>query len=268
MAIGKDGAKSGDSGRTRGGDDADADLAPSEDTGSEGESFVEDESASPPPTLSTDEIHGLARRIEALLFVSARPLNVRRIAELLGLRSVVPIRQAAQVIRLWNEGRAFELRETAGGYQILTRPEYEADVTKLSRIRRAHKLTQGALETLAVIAYKQPITRAELDSIRGAASDHHLRNLGERGLIRVAGRQRDERTVGAGAAMYGTTTAFLDEFGLSGLGELPKEGDLGVVEALAKSQASETPAVADSDRPLFGGDDPDGDGPEIKTVEL
>lgn len=244
--------------------ESEPDLAPEGDTDAEVHPDIDDNPATA-PALSDADVGELAARVEALLFVSPRPLNVRRIAELLGFSSVIPIRRAAAILREAYAARAFELRETAGGYQLMTRPEFEADVVKLSRVRRAQKLSQGALETLAVVAYKQPITRAELDAIRGAASDHHLRTLGERGLVRVTGRQRAEGTFGGGAALYGTTTAFLDEFGLGSTGELPREGDLGMIEEAAKRQAAEA-GLPDHVTPV----DPSlsDDGPRITTVEV
>lgn len=241
------------------------DLAPEVDT--EADIPVDiDDNPETAPKLTDDDIVRLAARMEALLFVSAKPLNPRRMAELLGLTSVIPIRKAATLLRTAFETRAFELRETAGGYQLMTRPEFESDVIKLSRVRRAQKLSQGALETLAVVAYKQPITRNELDNIRGSASDHHLRTLGERGLIRIVGRQRAEGTIGGGAALYGTTTAFLDEFGLGSTGELPREGDLGMVEEAARRDAIAAAGTENqvTPEPAALGDD----GPEIATVEI
>jgi len=240
------------------------DLAPEGDTDADVSDHI-DENPATAPTLSDSDIGQFASRMEALLFVSPRPIAARRIAELLDLTSVIPIRKAAAVLRSAYESRAFELRETAGGYQLMTRPEFEADVTKLSRVRRAQKLSQGALETLSVVAYKQPITRAELDAIRGSASDHHLRTLGERGLVRITGRQRAEGTSGGGAALYGTTTAFLDDFGLGGIGELPREGDLGMLEEAAKRDLANAPPP-DFVEPTDSLIDPDG--PHITTVEV
>jgi segregation and condensation protein B len=179
------------------------------------------------PAMSDAEIAALSLRVEALLFVSAKPLAARRIAELLGLTSVIPIRRAAEKLAASCESRSFELREHAGGYQFMTRPAHENDVLLLQRQRRAQKLSPGGLETLAVIAYKQPITRTELEAIRGSGSDHHIRALSERGLIRIVDRKREEGTIGGmGAALYGTTTQFLDEFGLGTLSELPTHDDL------------------------------------------
>ncbi len=126
--------------------------------------------------MTDAEVTALSLRVEALLFVSAKPLAPRRIADLLGIASVIPIRRAAALLATACTGRSYELREHAGGYQLMTRPEFEKDVLLLQRERKAQKLTPGALETLAVVAYKQPIGRTELDSIRGAGSDHHIRS--------------------------------------------------------------------------------------------
>ncbi|MCK6440002.1 MAG: SMC-Scp complex subunit ScpB [Planctomycetes bacterium] len=178
------------------------------------------------PELDADEVPALAKRMEALLFVSPRPMSVRRLAELLGLTSVVPVRQAAAYLKPTYDGHAFELRELAGGYQFMTTPEFEAEVLKLQKQKKAQKLTPGALETLAVIAYKQPITRQEIDNIRGVSSDHHIRALAERDLVKVVGRKTDGTFGGGAPALYGTTTQFLNEFGLKSLSELPVTDDM------------------------------------------
>lgn len=178
------------------------------------------------PALPQSELEALAAKIEALLFVSSRPMAARRLGELLGHTSVTPIRQACDWLAAQYVGRAFQLVRLAGGYQLQSRPEFEEVVLKLQRQRKAQKLTPGALETLAIVAYKQPITRNELDAIRGVSSDHHVRTLSERNLIRITGRQ--PVTQGMGAALYGTTVEFLNAFGLRSISQLPTQADLGM----------------------------------------
>ncbi len=233
-------------------EESEPDLAGDEDVVPESSGPEPDDNPETAPQLDASQANQLALRMEALLFVSPKPLSARRIAELLDLTSVIPIRRAAEQLREYYKGRAFELREVAGGYQVMTRPEFEADVLRLARAKRAQKLTQGALETLAVIAYKQPITRSELDAIRGAGSDHHIRTLGERGLIRVTGRQKTAGVIGMGAALYGTTTAFLDEFGLGSLAELPGDDAL---DPRKPDYEPEAEPERDDEEPIFGGDE-------------
>jgi segregation and condensation protein B len=167
----------------------------------------------------------LMAKLEALLFVHSRPVTARRLAELAGLTSVIPIKQALEALRSRHEsiGSAFMVQDLAGGYQLTTRPEHDALLHQLVREREAQKLSPATLEALAIIAYKQPIGRAELETIRGAGSDHLVRALLDRGLVKVT--QRDSSKPG-NPALYGTTGEFLRAFGLRSLNELPTEGDL------------------------------------------
>jgi|GEM_PF-1012708 len=190
-----------------------------------------------PAVAELSGIAALARRMEALLFVSSRPMSAKRLADLLELESIVPIREAAEYLNEQYAERAFDLRLLAGGYQLLTRPALEEEVLKLQKQRKAQKLTPGALETLAIIAYKQPITRNDVDNIRGVQSDHYIRQLAERHLIRIVGRGGDGSFGGSNPALYGTTTTFLDEFGLKALKELPQEADMLALEEQERAEA-------------------------------
>lgn len=167
----------------------------------------------------------LAAKLEALLFVHSRPVSTRRLAELVGITSVIPVNQALELLqKRYDEfGSAFTLQELAKGFQLTTRPDHDQLLQQLVREREAQKLSPATLEALAIIAYKQPIGRADLENIRGANSDHLVRNLLDRGLVKVA--KRDTSKPG-NAALYGTTAEFLRAFGLRSLSELPSEGDL------------------------------------------
>ncbi|MEZ5990863.1 MAG: SMC-Scp complex subunit ScpB [Planctomycetota bacterium] len=166
----------------------------------------------------------LAARLEALLFVHSRPVAARRLAELVGLTSVIPVKQALELLQnRYNEhGSAFTLQELAKGYQLTTRPEHDELLAQLVRQREAQKLSPATLEGLAIIAYKQPIGRQEIENIRGAGSDHLVRALLDRALIKVVERDSSK----GNAALYGTTAEFLRAFGLRSISELPQEGDL------------------------------------------
>ncbi|MCA8914001.1 MAG: SMC-Scp complex subunit ScpB [Planctomycetes bacterium] len=167
----------------------------------------------------------LAAKLEALLFVHSRPVSTRRLAELVGLTSVIPVNQALELLqKRYDEfGSAFTLQELAKGFQLTTRPDHDALLQQLVREREAQKLSPATLEALAIIAYKQPLGRGELENIRGAGSDHLVRNLLDRGLVKVA--KRDTSKPGS-PALYGTTAEFLRAFGLRSISELPSEGDL------------------------------------------
>ena len=151
--------------------------------------------------------------IETLLFITDRPVKPSRLAE------VVETVNAAQVLDIIKEltqqyaqqGSALQIVEVAGGYQMATKPEYGRWVRKLYNEKMTTKLSNAALETLAIIAYKQPITRAEMEAIRGVDVAGPLERLLERGLVRVVGKKD---TVGR-PMVYGTTDEFLRMFGLN-----------------------------------------------------
>ena len=163
--------------------------------------------------------------VEALLFAADRPVTPARLADVMGAR--VDAKAVRQWIQALNEdyetqGRAFEIQEIAGGLQLLTRPQYKKWVAELHKHRRQDKLSQSAVETLAIVAYKQPILRAEVDDIRGVQSGPLLRSLVERGLVKVVGR----KNVPGHPILYGTTRLFLNHFGLKSLRELPQVSQL------------------------------------------
>ncbi len=170
----------------------------------------------------------LATRIEALLLASDRPLSDGRIAEVLqiGLEDggLDAIRQAiTDLNRSYEEtGRVFRIESVAGGRQILTISSVAPVVQRLRAARQQTHLSPAALETLAIVAYRQPLLRAELEAIRGVACGEVLRSLMERKLVRIVGRAEE-----LGRPMlYGTTTEFLRVFGLATLGDLPQAKDL------------------------------------------
>ena len=165
----------------------------------------------------------LLGQIEALLFVANEPLPGRRIAELLGEESArVRAALGALQSRHGGEGSGVRLAEIAGGWRLLTRPEHADAIAALAGKRAPDRLSPAALETLAIIAYKQPVGRAEIERIRGVGVGPILRNLLEIDLIKVAGREE-----GLGRALlYGTTRAFLDRFGLKSVKDLPASLEL------------------------------------------
>lgn len=160
--------------------------------------------------------------IECLLFVANEPLSVEKVAEITQV-SPKNVRILLEEIQQYHQGRGFELVEIGGGWQMCTRPELAGFVEKLYRPKAA-TLSKAALETLAIVAYRQPVTRAEMEEIRGVKIDGVLSTLLERSLVREVGR----KSTPGKPILYGTTVEFLRYFGLNSLEELPSPDDLAV----------------------------------------
>jgi segregation and condensation protein B len=168
--------------------------------------------------------------IEALIFANDSPLPARKIKDILQEGTEKEIKELiAQINKKYEDiNSPLQVIEVAGGYQIVTRSSYASWITKLYASRSAHRLTQQALETLAIIAYKQEITKQEIESIRGVNVDSVIRTLIERDLITVTGRQKAPGS----PLLYSTTKYFLEYFGLKDLSNLPK---LKEIDELLKS---------------------------------
>ncbi len=168
----------------------------------------------------------LAKLLEAALFASSRPISSEELAALDTDASPAALQGALDDLREhYNiEGHGVELMELGGGWQILTRAEYTEAIERAQLAARPQRLSAAALETLAIIAYRQPISRAEIEEIRGVMVGGVLKSLHERGLIDVVGRGE-----GLGRPlMYGTTPVFLEHFALRHLDELPRGDELAV----------------------------------------
>lgn len=165
-------------------------------------------------------------RLEAALLIADEPLTARRLADAAGLADAAEARSLVERLKALYDAdeSAFQVEEIAGGYQLLTRPEFHPWLTRLKRTGHEVRLAAAALETLAVIAYKQPVTRAEVEQVRGVACGEVIRQLMEKGLVRVAGRHD---SLGR-PQVYATTKTFLRAFGLNALADLPE------VDALRK----------------------------------
>ncbi len=172
----------------------------------------------------TTEQMPLRQVLEALLFASDVPLSAAKISQTLGLDSVRAVKLAVEELNdIYNQREAaFRIEERAGGYQILTLPQYAQYIQRLMRKRDEGRLTPAALETLAIIAYKQPILRVDVEAIRGVACGEVIRTLMEYNLVKIVGRAED---VGR-PMLYGTSKHFLEVFGLSSLKDLPKADQL------------------------------------------
>lgn len=165
------------------------------------------------------------RVLEALLLSTHHPLTAGRLAELMELSSTKAVRRAIKDLNAQyaEAHRAFRIEQVAGGYQILTLPEFGDVAKKLHQREADAKLTKAALETLAIIAYKQPILRADVEAIRGVACGETIRSLMEKHLVKIAGRAEEPGR----PILYGTTKRFLELFGLNSIRDLPQPEDQG-----------------------------------------
>ncbi len=184
----------------------------------------------------------LAKLLEAALFASARPIATEELAVLEPEASPAELQSALDELREhYNvDGHGVELQELGGGWQILTRAEYTEAIERAQLAARPARLSGAALETLAIIAYRQPISRAEIEEIRGVMVGSVLKSLHERGLIDVTGRGE-----GLGRPLlYGTTPVFLEYFALRHLEELPRADELAI--ALRVPNRADDAVLADA----------------------
>lgn len=166
------------------------------------------------------------RIVEAILFGSESPLTAEEIARAGERLDAGAVEAAIEQLRreYEREERAVQIYKLGDGYQLLTRPEYAPYLERFDSIPKMGRLSQAALETLAIVVYRQPVSRIEIDEIRGVNSGPVLRTLQERGLVEVVGRAE-----GLGRPLlYGTTKQFLEHFGLRSLEDLPRPDDLAI----------------------------------------
>jgi len=183
--------------------------------------------------------------IEAIMFVAEEPLEAVELAEVLEIPvdEVIETLQTMKVT-LRDTGRGVVLREVAGGWRMYSNPDAREYLERFAATERATKLSAAALETLAVVAYRQPVSRGQVGEIRGVDSDHALRTLERRGLVAEIGR-----AAGPGqAVLFGTTPLFLEKLGINGLDELPPLADhvppAAVVDILERPFRGEEPSSA------------------------
>lgn len=148
-------------------------------------------------------------------------MSVERFKELLPDSADEAIRTALEQLKADYGTRSFSLEEVAGGFQLLTRPEHDDIIGRLKKIESKRRLSRAALETLSIIAYKQPVKRADIESIRGVSSLDIIKGLMEMGLVKTSGRE----DAPGSPLLYGTTEKFLTMFGLKALEELPKPNE-------------------------------------------
>jgi segregation and condensation protein B len=169
--------------------------------------------------ISTEDLDRRIYQLEGILFIAREPISSRKLSEMAELADGT---EARTLIRYLNERydqqqRAFRLERVAGGYQLMTRPEFTSWLQSMNHVPAAVRLSQPSMETLAVVAYQQPVLRVEVEAIRGVACGEVLRHLMEQGLVRITGRSEE---LGR-PYLYGTTREFLLTFGMADIEEIP-----------------------------------------------
>ena len=194
--------------------------------------------------------------VEALLFASDVPLEAERIREVLDLGDVGEARALVDELRARYDAssQGLQIVEVGGGYRMVTRPDVAPWLVRLARARTRARLSRPALEALAIVAYKQPVSRPEIDAVRGVNSDAVLENLLERRLVRITGRKEAPGR----PYLFETTREFLVAFGLRDVADLPKvEGELIVPELAAvaehgQAETQQDPGAGGADVPTGG----------------
>ena len=196
------------------------------------------------------DIEQLMPHVEALIFASERPITMIEMTEMLGqaLEEQIEGERIATCIDAIREKYEaayypFQLREAGGGYQFLTKKAYHKTVLQLNGDKHIKKLSTAAMETLAIIAYKQPITKTEIEFIRGVSADYSIQKLLEKELIVIAGR--NENMVGK-PLTYTTSKNFMDYLGINNSGELPQLKDITNIDIVLPTNGSEAIPEGDS----------------------
>jgi segregation and condensation protein B len=199
------------------------------------------------------DIEQMMPHVEALIFASERPITLMEMTEMLStaLEEIIEGERVATCIDAIREKYAapyypFELREVGGGCQFLTKTSYHKTVLQLNGDKHIKKLSTAAMETLAIIAYKQPITKSEIEFIRGVSADYSIQKLLEKELIVITGR--NENMVGK-PLTYATSKNFMDYLGINNPNDLPELKDITNIEIVLPTDASE--AIPDEDTPLL-----------------
>lgn len=201
-----------------------ADNTPFEDNISTTNTSSEEEMSEEEVLLFSLDRDQTKQAIHALLFVSDKPLSANRIAEILGDIDSEIVKSLLGELKteINNSNFPYILKEIAGGYQLLVRPLFAPFIRKFLQTKKTRRMSPALLETLAIIAYKQPITRVEVESIRGVSVAHAFEQLQERNLIRVCGVSE----LPGRPKLYRTTEEFLVMFGLNSLQDLPNVEEL------------------------------------------
>ncbi len=188
------------------------------------------------------------QRVEAALFVAKDSLSSRKLAQLAGLADATEARTLVRLLnhRYDSEGRSFRIEEVAGGFCLLTRPQFAPWLRRMRHVPGEMRLTQSAMETLAIVAYRQPVPRADIEAVRGVSCGEILKQLMQRDLVRICGRSEE---LGR-PYLYGTTRHFLQMFGLRSADRLPRSewinGPIGIAPTIKNVNLSESSNEQDS----------------------
>ena len=220
------------------------------------------------------ELSEIIPHIEALIFASDKPLNNGELAELVNSAlAFIEDRTTAEQVDAAVEGirekyssefYAFELREIGGGWQFLTKKEYHKTVAQLNGDKFLKRLSTAALETLAIIAYKQPITKSEIESIRGVNCDYAVQKLLEKDLVIISGRNED--AVGK-PLIYATSKSFMDYFGINSAEDLPKISEVLMEELVQATNVKEAEENMEAENAIEETNVADNNDIEIMTDE-
>ncbi|MFP4139579.1 MAG: SMC-Scp complex subunit ScpB [Phycisphaerae bacterium] len=205
-----------------------------------------DKTPAPPAEESTVDLVEAAAVVEAILFATSRAISISKIQHVAELPNRGVVKDAIRTLnqRYDEMGCAFRIESIAGGFQVLTREEYDDVVSRLFKVKSDSKLSSAAMETLSIIAYRQPIMRADIEAIRGVSSGEMVRKLMEKNLVKIVGRAE----VLGRPMLYGTTTFFLEAFGLSSIEDLPRVDELRPrPEPITKEQNDEDTDDAETD---------------------
>jgi len=180
------------------------------------------------------EEDNLKSAVEALIFASERPVTLEQLKKALGNPESGQLRKIIDELKeeYEAENRGFRIAEIAGGFQMITAPSFAPFLKKLYKDRSVDKLSKPALESLAIIAYKQPLTKSEIESLRNVNVDGVMKSLLEKNLIRISGRKK----IPGRPFVFGTTRQFLEHFGLKSLDDLPKFEDFNVMAEKAEAK--------------------------------
>lgn len=204
--------------------------------------------------------------IEALLFASSKPLTVPEIRKV--MRALTPKEIEAHIEALQQEylaaHKSFEILGIAGGYELATRKEFAPWICRIEMQKKVRQATQSALETLAILAYKQPLTRAEIDELRGVDSSGVVTNLSERGFVRIVGKKE----IPGRPFLYATTEKFLEHFGLKSLQDLPNIEEIKkmVEQSVRKDELLGTQKLVDVQPETAGENQQEGETPSAESA--
>ena len=206
----------------------------------------------------------LKSAIEALLFIAGNPLSLDKLKGIFDEAALEQIEEQLRTLQqeYLDRNAGLMVAEVAGGYQLATRPEHFGWIRKFKTVKTSTKLSRPALETLAIVAYKQPITRTEVEMLRGVNIGGIMRNLMERRLVKIVGK----KDVPGKPMMYGTTPEFLQYFGLKDLSALPTLKEFQELEA-GEEIMEETPLAEGGDETIPSSEDPTQEGTAVDGME-